>query len=55
MDATLQLRPIPSPFVEVNRIPVPHVDALLETMAEVEKSRDAAVVWVDAYARGRRT
>ncbi len=55
VDATLQLRPIPSPFVEVNRIPVPNVDALLETMAEVEKSRDAAVVWVDAYARGRRT
>jgi decaprenylphospho-beta-D-ribofuranose 2-oxidase len=55
VEATLQLRPIPSPFVEINRIPVPDVDALLETMAEVEKSRDAAVVWVDAYARGRRT
>ena len=54
VDATLQLRPIPSPFVEINRIPVPNVDALLETMAEVEKSRDAAVVWMDAYARGRR-
>jgi len=54
VDATLQLRPVPSPFVEINRIPVPNVDALLETMAEVEKSRDAAVVWVDAYASGRR-
>jgi decaprenylphospho-beta-D-ribofuranose 2-oxidase len=54
VDATLQLRPVPSPFVEINRIPVPNVDALLETMAEVEKSRDAAVVWMDAYARGRR-
>jgi decaprenylphospho-beta-D-ribofuranose 2-oxidase len=55
VEVTLQLRPIPSPFVEINRIPASDVDALLETMAEVEKTRDAAVVWVDAYARGRRT
>jgi decaprenylphospho-beta-D-ribofuranose 2-oxidase len=55
VEATLQLKPIPSPFVEINRIPAPDVDALLETMARVEQSHDAAVVWVDAYARGRRT
>ena len=55
VDATLQLKPIPSPFVEINRIPVPDVDALLATMARVEQSCDAAVVWVDAYARGRKT
>jgi len=55
VDTTLQLRPIPSPYVEINRIPASDVDALLETMARVEKSHDAAVVWVDAYARGRRT
>jgi decaprenylphospho-beta-D-ribofuranose 2-oxidase len=54
VEATLQLKPIPSPFVEINRIPAPDVDALLETMARIEKSHDAAVVWVDAYARGRR-
>jgi decaprenylphospho-beta-D-ribofuranose 2-oxidase len=55
VEATLQLKPIPSPFVEINRLPAPDVDALLETMAQVEKSYDAAVVWVDAYARGHRT
>jgi decaprenylphospho-beta-D-ribofuranose 2-oxidase len=55
LEATLQLKPIPSPFVEINRLPAPDVDALLETMARVEKSHDAAVVWVDVYARGRRT
>ena len=55
VDATLQLKPIPSPFVEINRVPAPEVDALLKTMAQIEKSHDAAVVWVDAYARGRRT
>ncbi|MBT8363740.1 MAG: FAD-binding oxidoreductase, partial [Deltaproteobacteria bacterium] len=54
VDATLQLKPIPSPYVEINRIPAPDVDVLLDTMAQVEKSHDAAVVWVDAYARGRR-
>jgi len=52
VDATLQLRPIPSPYVEINRIPTPDVDRLLEKMAQIEKSHDAAVVWVDAYASG---
>ncbi|MEA3230220.1 MAG: FAD-binding oxidoreductase [Thermodesulfobacteriota bacterium] len=55
MDVTLQLRPIPSPFVEINRIPVPNTDALFKKMARIEKSHDAAVVWIDAYARGRKT
>jgi decaprenylphospho-beta-D-ribofuranose 2-oxidase len=54
VDATLQLKRIPSPFVEISRIPASNVDALLETMGRVEKSHDAAVVWVDAYARGRK-
>ncbi len=54
LDATLQLSPIPSPYVEINRIPAPNVDVLLATMARIEKSHDAAVVWVDAYARGRK-
>jgi len=52
LDATLQLKPVPSPYVEINRVPAANVDALLATMAEVEKSHDACVVWVDAYARG---
>jgi decaprenylphospho-beta-D-ribofuranose 2-oxidase len=55
LEATLQLKTIPSPFVEINRLPAPNVDALLKMMGRVKKSHDAAVVWVDAYARGRRT
>jgi FAD/FMN-containing dehydrogenase/membrane-associated phospholipid phosphatase len=55
VEATLQLQPIPSPFVEINRIPAADIDELLEKMAAVEQSYDAAVVWVDAYAGGRRT
>ena len=55
VEVTLQLKSIPSPYVEINRIPASNVDALLEKMAEVEKSHDAAVVWVDAYAKGEKT
>jgi len=53
VDATLQLKPIKSPFVEINRIPAANVDELLETMARIEQTHDAAVVWLDAYAGGR--
>jgi decaprenylphospho-beta-D-ribofuranose 2-oxidase len=55
VDVTLQLKRIPSPFVEINRIPASNTDVLLEKMTRIEKSHDAAVVWVDAYARGSRT
>jgi decaprenylphospho-beta-D-ribofuranose 2-oxidase len=52
LEATLQLQPVPSPFVETKRFPAANVDELLERMAEVEASFDAVVVWVDTYARG---
>ena len=52
VEATLQLKKIPSPFVEIDRIPAANVDELLKIMARVEQSYDAVVVWVDAYARG---
>jgi decaprenylphospho-beta-D-ribofuranose 2-oxidase len=55
LDATLQLKRIPSPYLEVHRYPVSNVDALLETMARVEQSYDLAVVWMDAYASGDKT
>jgi len=54
VEVTLQLVSIPSPFVEITRIPAANVDALLETMAKVKQTHDAAVVWVDAYARGHK-
>jgi len=55
VEATLQLKPIISPVVEINMIPAADVDELLEKMEQVEQSYDAAVVWVDAYAGGDRT
>lgn len=54
LDTTLQLEPIKSPFVEIDRVPVANVDRLLAKMIDVEREYDAAVVWVDAYAKGRR-
>jgi decaprenylphospho-beta-D-ribofuranose 2-oxidase len=54
LEATLQLKRIKSPFVEINRIPAYNVDALLETMTAVEESHDAAVVWIDVYSRGNK-
>jgi decaprenylphospho-beta-D-ribofuranose 2-oxidase len=50
VDATLQLKKIKSPFVEIEMIPAANVDELLDTMTRIEQSHDAAVVWVDAYA-----
>ena len=52
LDATLQLQAIKSPFVEINRIPAANVDEMLARMTETEQTHDAAVVWMDAYARG---
>lgn len=53
--ATLQLQPVPSPYLGVRRIPAPDVDALLSALEEVEADSDLVVVWVDAYAGGKRT
>jgi len=55
LDATLQLKAIPSPYLEVQTFPAGDVDALLATMNRVEESHDLVVVWVDAYAKGKRT
>jgi decaprenylphospho-beta-D-ribofuranose 2-oxidase len=55
LDATLQLKPIPSPYLAVACIPAADVDELLEKMNEVEAANDVAVVWLDAYAGGKRT
>ena len=55
VDATLQLQPVKSPFVKINRIPAADVDEMFDVMAEIEESHDAAVVWIDAYASGHKT
>jgi len=52
LEATLQLRRVPSPLLAITRRPVPNVDALLAAMEQVEASSDFVVVWVDTCARG---
>jgi len=55
LNATLQLKSIPSPYLGVEVFPAAAVDALLATLEKVEQSHDLVVVWVDAYAKGSRT
>jgi len=54
VQATLQLRKIPSPFLEISRTPVNDIVDLLEHLKQVEATSDFAVVWLDTSARGRR-
>lgn len=54
VQATLQLRKIPSPYLEISRTPVQNVGELLEYLERVEADSDFAVVWLDTCARGPR-
>lgn len=54
VQATLQLRKIPSPFLEISRTPVNDIADLLAHLKKVEAVSDFAVVWLDACARGPR-
>jgi len=54
IDATLQLVPIKSNFVKILRTPAADTDALLVLLDQLKDDNYAAVVWVDAYARGKR-
>ena len=47
VQVTLQLQKIPSPFLEISRVPVQNVADLLEYLQKVEADSDFAVVWVD--------
>jgi decaprenylphospho-beta-D-ribofuranose 2-oxidase len=52
VQATLRLQRIPSPFLEISRVPVPNLEQLLEHMGKVESDSDFAVVWLDTCSRG---
>jgi FAD/FMN-containing dehydrogenase len=54
VQATLRLRKIPSPYLEISRTPAPNVAALLQYLEHVERTSDFAVVWLDTCARGSR-
>jgi decaprenylphospho-beta-D-ribofuranose 2-oxidase len=54
VEVTLLLRKIPSPYLEITRLPVSDVNELLEHLRSVEANSNFAVAWVDTCARGRK-
>jgi FAD/FMN-containing dehydrogenase len=54
VQATLQLRKIPSPYLKISRTPVQNVGELLDHLEQVEADSDFVVVWLDTCARGPR-
>lgn len=54
IEATLQLRRIPSPFLEITRTPVANLTELLTFLQRVKADSDFAVVWLDTCAKGPR-
>ena len=52
VEATLKLQKVPSPFLEISRVPVRDVAELLTHLEHVETTNDFAVVWVDPCSRG---
>ncbi|MGH8195545.1 MAG: FAD-binding oxidoreductase [Woeseiaceae bacterium] len=54
VQATLQLRKIPSPYLEISRTPVENLVGLLKHLEQVEADSDFAVVWLDTCTRGPR-
>ncbi len=52
VQATIRLERIPSPFLEISRIPVDNVGELLDRLDVVEATSDFAVVWLDTCAKG---
>ncbi len=54
VEITLQLRRIPSAFVEVTSIPVRNLDESLEILERMKESSDYVIAWVDAFAKGEK-
>jgi decaprenylphospho-beta-D-ribofuranose 2-oxidase len=54
VEATMQLKKIPSPFVEVSSVVTRNVEESLEQIETYNKDWDFSVAWADAFAKGRR-
>lgn len=52
VEATLQLKKIPSPFVEVSVLPVRNIEECIETLESSRSDSDFFIAWVDAFAWG---
>lgn len=53
-EVTLQLRAVPSPYLDVSISAAPNLDELIRRLDELKETADFLVVWIDAYATGDR-
>jgi FAD/FMN-containing dehydrogenase len=53
VEVTLQLRKVPSPFVEATTTPVRDLAESLDVMEQAREHADFAIAWVDAFASGK--
>ncbi len=54
LEATIRLKRVPSPWLEISRTPVGGIRELFEHLERVEAASDFAVAWLDMSARGGR-
>ncbi|MDA2915100.1 FAD-binding protein, partial [Acidobacteriia bacterium AH_259_A11_L15] len=54
VEVSLQLRRVPSPFVEVTTIPVRDLSESIDTLERSKERSDCLIAWVDAFAKGSR-
>ena len=52
VEAVLQLKKIPSPFVEVSKVPVRNIEDCIEKLERAKESSDFFIAWVDTFAKG---
>ena len=53
VDLTLQLQPVPSPYLSISVTPTGNLDQLIEQLDTLKSQADFIVVWIDAYASGK--
>lgn len=53
LEVTLQLRKVPSPYLDVDITTAGDLAELIERLDQLRQTADFIVVWLDTYARGR--
>ncbi|MDH5501341.1 MAG: FAD-binding oxidoreductase, partial [Gammaproteobacteria bacterium] len=52
-ELTLQLQPVPSPYLSIDILPAPDLDSLIRQLDDLKERADFIVVWIDCYAKGK--
>ncbi len=53
VEVTLQLRQVPSPYLDIEITAADNVDDLIGKLQEIKNTSDFIVVWIDSYAKGQ--